>query len=103
MFDPLGGLGTCPSLRRCRDSKDLASEEKIHRGTLDPTHFSGTPMTDSAVAGHRGSLHIQIPRLQRVLLDKLPPWLDLVAHQDAEEIVGGADVLDFHLRQPAFR
>ena len=37
--------------------------------------------------------HIQIPHFQRVLLDELAAGFDLVAHQDAEEVVGGAGVV----------
>jgi hypothetical protein len=35
-------------------------------------------------------LYIQIPHIQRVLLDEVPSGFDLVARQDAEEVVGGA-------------
>ena len=36
-----------------------------------------------------------------MLLDKLPPRLDVVAHQHAEEFVGGAGVFHAHLEQRA--
>jgi hypothetical protein len=44
--------------------------------------------------------HVQIPRFQGVLLDELAAGLDLVAHQNAEEVVGGAGVFHGDL-QPA--
>ena len=45
------------------------------------------------------SLHIQVANLQRVRLDELPPRLDLVAHQDREDLVGLDDVVHPHLQQ----
>jgi len=48
-----------------------------------------------------GPSHIQIPRLQRVLLDKLPPRLDLVAHENAEDVIGGAGIVHSDLKQRA--
>ena len=35
-------------------------------------------------------LHIQIPYIQRVLLDEFATGFDLVTHEDAEEVVGAA-------------
>ena len=49
----------------------------------------------------RAALHIQIPHIQRVLLNKLPARFDVVAHEDAEEFVGGADVVHADLQQRA--
>ena len=45
--------------------------------------------------------HIQIPHIERVLLDEFAAGFDLVAHQDAEEIVGAADVVHADLQQRA--
>ncbi len=39
------------------------------------------------------SLNIQIPHLQRVLLDELAAGLDLLAHQDGENLLCGVGVL----------
>ena len=36
-----------------------------------------------------------------MLLDELPPRLDLVAHEDAEEVVGGAGVVHRDLQERA--
>ena len=45
--------------------------------------------------------HIQIPHFQRVLLDEFAAGFDLVAHEDAEEVVGGADVFHADLQERA--
>ena len=42
---------------------------------------------------HLLRLHVQIPHFQRVLLDELAAGFDLVAHQDAEQVVGRAGVV----------
>ena len=47
--------------------------------------------------------HIQIPYFQRVLLDELAAGFDFVAHEDPEEIVGGAGVFHGHLKKRAVR
>jgi hypothetical protein len=39
-------------------------------------------------------LNINIPRPQCILLNKLPPWLDLIAHQHGEDAVGFDSVVD---------
>jgi hypothetical protein len=46
-------------------------------------------------------LHIQIPRFHRVFFDKLATLLDFVAHEDAEDVVGGAGVFHGDLNQRA--
>jgi len=43
-------------------------------------------------------LHVQVPRFQGVLLDELAARLDLVAHQDAEQVVGGPRVVHADLK-----
>jgi hypothetical protein len=62
-----------------------------HPGSLPP---SPCPLPE----GEGRELHIQIPRLQRVFLDELAAGFDLVAHEDAEEVVGRTDVLHCHLQ-----
>ena len=47
------------------------------------------------------ALHIQIRHFQGVLLDELAAGLDLVAHQDSEQIVRGTGVFHLHLQQRA--
>src|SRR6476659_4742821 len=48
-------------------------------------------------------LDIQIRDLERVLLDELAARLDLVAHEDGEDVVCGDRVLDAHLQELALR
>jgi hypothetical protein len=43
-------------------------------------------------------LHIQIPHIQRVLLDEFAARFDLVAHQHTEEFVGTAHVFHANLQ-----
>ncbi|MFN8731384.1 MAG: hypothetical protein ACK5Z4_16180, partial [Planctomyces sp.] len=47
------------------------------RGAAWPRSGAGSPF------GGGGS-DIQVPDLQRVLLDELPPLIDVLAHEDAE-------------------
>src|SRR5690606_38531717 len=44
---------------------------------------------------------IEVRRLQGVVLDERPAWFDHVAHQRAENLIGGHGVLDADLQQPA--
>ncbi len=46
-------------------------------------------------------LNVQVPRFQRVLLNKLPPGFDFVAHEDSEEVVGGGRVFHGDLKEGA--
>jgi hypothetical protein len=55
-------------------------------------------MAKICVRHHARDSHIQIPYIQRVLLDELAAGLDLVAHQDPEEIVRGAGVFHLYLK-----
>src|SRR5262245_58977851 len=48
-------------------------------------------------------LHVQVPNLQRVRLDEIPPGLDLVSHEDGEDLVGFDVVLDLNPEEPALR
>jgi len=58
---------------------------------------------DEALRGRRGHstrslfLNIQIAHLQRVLFDELAAGLDLLAHEDGEDLFGGVGVLEGHL------
>src|SRR4051812_3317417 len=63
-----------------------------------PGRFENAAQNDSRA--DRAS-HIQIPHIQRVLLDEFAAGLDLVAHQDPEEIVGAADVFHADLQESA--
>src|SRR5215831_20311094 len=45
--------------------------------------------------------HVQVRHRQRVLLDEGAAWFDNVAHQAGEDLVGLAQVADFHLQQRA--
>src|SRR5262249_54214852 len=42
---------------------------------------------------------VEVPHVERVLLDELPPRLHLVAHEGGEDLVGLVRVLDLHLQQ----
>src|SRR6516165_1541778 len=44
---------------------------------------------------------VEVPHVERVLLDELPPRFDLVAHEGGEDLVGFVRVLDLHLQQRA--
>src|SRR5262249_61637561 len=44
---------------------------------------------------------VEVPHVERVLLDELPSRLDLVSHQGGEDLVGLVRVLDLHLEQCA--
>src|SRR5947208_15066621 len=35
-----------------------------------------------------GTLHIEVSHVQRVVFDELPAWLDYIAHQNREHLVG---------------
>src|SRR5947209_8014688 len=49
----------------------------------------------------RHGLHVQVPHVQRILLDERPARLDFVAHEDGEDGVRVDVVLDLHAEEPA--
>src|SRR4029077_12817762 len=46
---------------------------------------------------------VEVAHVQRILLDELPPRLDLVTHQGGEDLVGLVGILDLHLEERARR
>src|SRR3546814_15128938 len=48
-----------------------------------------------------GPSHVQVRDLERVLLDEVAAWLDLVPHQRLEDVAGGIRLGDPHLEQRA--
>src|SRR3954470_935360 len=44
---------------------------------------------------------VEVGHTQRVVLDELAAWLDLVTHQGREDLARGNRVLDLHLEQDA--
>jgi hypothetical protein len=46
-------------------------------------------------------LNIQIRHIQRILLNELPSWLDLLAHQPREQLVGVGGFIVFDLQERA--
>ena len=44
-------------------------------------------------------LNVQVLYIQRILLDKFAPWLDLLTHQQGKEMLGLNGVVYPHLQQ----
>ena len=79
--------------------KDTGLENRIcrfHDSSLNLGQFAALNYDYS-----RAFSHIQIPNIQRVLLNELAAGFDLVAHEDAEEVVGGAGVVHADLEEGA--
>src|SRR6185369_6377388 len=51
----------------------------------------------------RKTSDVEVGHAERVLLDELTTWLDLVAHQRREDVVRRECVFDPHLHEPAAR
>ena len=56
----------------------------------------------SSVSVMQKLLYVQIFYIQSIVLDKLTPRLDLIAHQDGEDAVGFDGVFDADLEHCAF-
>ena len=69
------------SLARCR------AQSRQSTAGSDLATLASVPLS-------RSPLDVQVPHVQRVLLDELAPRLDLVAHQRREDLVGLVGVLD---------
>ena len=54
---------------------------------------------DWALSGDSRGLHVQVPHVERVVLDELAARLDLIAHQRREHLVRLGVVLGAHLQQ----
>jgi hypothetical protein len=46
-------------------------------------------------------LHVQIPDIQSILLDELPPALHVLAHERGEDLVGHDQILQINFEQRA--
>lgn len=61
----------------------------------------GAPITDRAQSpAIYDQSDINIPRPQRIFLDKRPPRLDVISHQCSKNLVRRDRILDLHLQQP---
>src|SRR6218665_2892794 len=54
---------------------------------------------DATLALHRSN--VDVTRPERIHLDEVPPWLDLIAHQHREHAIGLDGVVDLHAQQAA--
>src|ERR1051325_1109130 len=61
----------------------------------------GFLMSSSAMCFASRISDVEASHLERVLVDELAPGLHFVAHQHAEDLVGGHRVLDAHAQQAA--
>ena len=82
--------GICHPVRNVLGfGKKVCAYQTLATGLLTPSRF-----------GFAES-NIQIRHFQRILLDELAPWLNLIAHQRGEHLVGGDGIFNPDLQQPA--
>src|SRR5207302_3004882 len=69
-------------------------------GTLSAgSSRTARPLRSLATLGMTPVLDIEVLHFQRVVLDEHPSRLDLIAHEDREELLGADGVFDRHLQQ----
>jgi hypothetical protein len=66
---------------------------------LARVHWSFLGQLSPAAPNEAADLNVQIADVERVLFDELPPWLDLIAHEHAEQLVGPNRIAHLHLQQ----
>src|SRR5262249_10189359 len=80
----------------------VPAERAVSRGRVDWVGCAGlTSGRTRLLVGFRRRSDIQVLDVQRVLLDELASGLDLITHEDREELVGLHGVVDTHLQKSA--
>ena len=84
-------------------AKQLANGQRKTPGSSESTSLCPRDFENAEQIDPRAvhASHIQIPHIERVLLDEFAAGFDLVAHEDAEEVVGCADVFHADLQERA--
>ena len=79
-------------MHRCRachpESRKTARGARATCGLFTPEVGPNWLVRFLASLGMTSSLHIEIPHIQCVVLDELPAWLNHIAHQNREHLVG---------------